>query len=343
GTYLVEFDLTTIPAAATVTSPDQGGDDGTDSDADPVSGRIGPIALSAGEDNRTVDMGIVIAPAAIGNFVWYDWNQNGLQDGGIETGAGGVTVHLLNNLGFTNRTTATDGAGLYFFTNVPPGDYSIEFDLSTLPAGFQPTVQGPSGTSDPDDSDANGGTGATELTTLTANEVDLTWDMGLAATGCAVIIQSVEPTPCIPDGGNGTFNVVVTVTYVNAPGGDLDINGQLFTPAATNDTEQFVLTGLMPDGSTGLVLQAQFVNDTNCADTAVFDAPESCAPCNAGSGDLGGFVFRDFNNNGAQDPGEPGFDGNTIVVKAYNNANMLVGSSPLAIDGTFSITGLVFG
>ncbi|MEM1217131.1 MAG: SdrD B-like domain-containing protein, partial [Bacteroidota bacterium] len=66
------------------------------------------------------------------------------QDGG-EPVLASVTVTLFNADGtpvtqdaagnpYTNTTT-TNGMGLYTFTDLPPGDYYVVFDLSTAPGG----------------------------------------------------------------------------------------------------------------------------------------------------------------------------------------------------------------
>ena len=120
-----------------------------------------------------------LACAEIGDRVWYDLDGDGIQDASETGGVAGVTVYLLDSGGSRIATNVTDSSGLYVFSGVFPGDYRIEFDLGALPNGYIVTVQGATGSSDPDDSDADTATGITDLTTLTGGESDLTWDMGL--------------------------------------------------------------------------------------------------------------------------------------------------------------------
>jgi hypothetical protein len=56
GTYIVEF---VPPAGYGFTTPNQGGDDALDSNADPINGRSGPVTLVLGENNTTVDAGLL--------------------------------------------------------------------------------------------------------------------------------------------------------------------------------------------------------------------------------------------------------------------------------------------
>ncbi|WDD96931.1 SdrD B-like domain-containing protein [Thalassomonas actiniarum] len=176
--YCVEF---IIPDGYIVSPQDAGGDDAMDSDADPVTGQTQTITLDSGENDLTWDMGLYRL-AALGDFVWEDLNANGVQDND-EPGIEGVTVNLLDpgsdlecNTGdeFTLDNTATDGDGLYSFSQLIPGDYCVEF---VAPAGFVISPQDFG--SDSSDSDADPATGQTTTISLEAGETDLTWDAGL--------------------------------------------------------------------------------------------------------------------------------------------------------------------
>ncbi len=114
---------------------------------------------------------------SIGDFVWYDENNDGIQDSG-ESGIEGVIVNLYNCSDEWLGETTTDSNGLYEFTHLLPGDYYLEF---IAPDGytFSPKDQG----ADAVDSDANSVTGKTACTTLEAGENDLTWDAGLIVCG----------------------------------------------------------------------------------------------------------------------------------------------------------------
>ena len=138
----------------------------------------------------------VSALAAIGDYVWIDDNRNSLQDAG-EPPVAGVEVALLDGTGSVVGRTTTDDDGLYLFTHLPPGDYQLRFDLTTIPDGYQPVMpnQSPPDSlgSDSFDSDADVESGLTPLTNLVAGEVDRTWDLGIwiEATDLAIDKQFV--------------------------------------------------------------------------------------------------------------------------------------------------------
>ena len=77
-----------------------------------------------------VDFGLV-APATIGDRVWYDEDGNGADNG--EPGVPGVTVILKDANGVEVARTTTDANGNYRFTGLVPGTYTVDIEV---PAGF---------------------------------------------------------------------------------------------------------------------------------------------------------------------------------------------------------------
>ena len=77
-----------------------------------------------------VDFGLV-APATIGDRVWYDEDGNGADNG--EPGAPNVTVILKDANGVELARTTTDSDGRYRFTGLIPGTYTVDIEV---PAGF---------------------------------------------------------------------------------------------------------------------------------------------------------------------------------------------------------------
>lgn len=138
-----------------------------------------PIVVNSCADDLTIDAGLVLPRASIGDRVWEDLNYNGIQDTG-EAGIAGVTVKLLNSAGTVIATTTTNTSGNYLFSNLNPGDYKVQV---VAPTGYYIT-KADIGTNDAVDSDI-ASTGYSALTTLVAGENDMSWDAGLYRK-CAV-------------------------------------------------------------------------------------------------------------------------------------------------------------
>jgi hypothetical protein len=175
GQYAVCF---VLPDGYAFTTPNASGvADVLDSDAG-EGGCTGPIDLAVNEDDRSWDAGLVKttpAPASLGDFVWKDKNEDGIQND-TDSGVGGVTVTLKQG-GNVIRTTTTSNTGFYLFDNLEAGEYVVcfekpeDFDFTDLNTGANDGV----------DSDA-ATDGCTTTITLTTGQTDLTWDAGLVDT-----------------------------------------------------------------------------------------------------------------------------------------------------------------
>jgi len=90
--------------------------------------------------NPTIDAGLYAVPVAVGDYVWYEINRDGVQNGG-ETPIAGVKVELLDPNGNPVRNingtlvppVFTNAQGKYFFDNLAPASYRIRF---TAPVGY---------------------------------------------------------------------------------------------------------------------------------------------------------------------------------------------------------------
>ncbi len=136
GDYYVQF---TLPGGY-VFSPQNQGDDTLDSDADTTTGQTATTTLTAGENDPTWDAGMY-RKASLGDYVWWDLDQDGVQDAD-ENGLSGVTVTLKDANGNTVATTTTDADGAYLFDNLTPGDYTVFFDKLSKDWSYSPQNQG---------------------------------------------------------------------------------------------------------------------------------------------------------------------------------------------------------
>ncbi|MEZ4617681.1 MAG: SdrD B-like domain-containing protein [Caldilineaceae bacterium] len=168
------------------TNPNVGSDDEVDSDAattvDDARGpaqRTETFTLEAGDIDLSWDAGLIglsgTGSAAVGNFVWNDRNQNGLQDGGDETGVAAITVRLFNSNNQLVAETTTNDQGIYNFPGIDPGTYYVEF---VLPNNFNISPLNV-GNNDEIDSDVDPTTHRTESFTVPVFTTDLRWDAGL--------------------------------------------------------------------------------------------------------------------------------------------------------------------
>ncbi|MBL8031840.1 MAG: calcium-binding protein, partial [Candidatus Doudnabacteria bacterium] len=128
GNYTVRI---VPPANYTLSAKDQGGNEDTDSDFDPITYTTASVTLTAGQNRTDVDAGLKFnqnVPASVGDRVWFDTDADGLQDAG-EPGVSDVLVTLYNSAGVAVASTYTDASGFYLFTNVAAGNYTVGVSL----------------------------------------------------------------------------------------------------------------------------------------------------------------------------------------------------------------------
>ena len=89
--------------------------------------------------NTSVEERPLFGDGEIGDYVWLDENDNGLQEGG-EPGLLGVQVELYQADDTLVDQAVTDALGAYSFTNLIPGDYYLRF---TPFSGYGATVVTP--------------------------------------------------------------------------------------------------------------------------------------------------------------------------------------------------------
>ena len=275
GSYVVGFDLTSLPAGFVATTTDAGSDDTVDSDADTTTGYSSTIVLDANSSeidtatndllDDTIDMGIYmpVIPETlynIGDYVWIDADFDGAQ-GATEAPVSGVTVFLFTDAdgdGVADSATPTDSAvtgstGEYLFSGYPAGDYIVQFDLSTLPAGYAVTTQDAPGATEGTDSDASIIDGTTAVITLgpansfidvaNGDVTDESIDLGIVELGSIGNFTFIdENEDGVQDAGD-TPRPLVTVTLTD------DVTGA--TMSTLSDANGFyTFTNLYPGSYT---------------------------------------------------------------------------------------------
>jgi len=176
GQYAVQV---VAPTGYKFTTANAGTNDAIDSDftwdgTGKSTGTTALITVNSGDAIRTVDAGVKLCLVNLGDKVWLDANNNGVQDTG-EAGLAGVKVTLTgagadNTFGTaddTKATTTTDSNGNYLFSNVGWGSYKVGIDL---PTGYQLTTANV-GTNDGVDSDFMAKTSTTTSTSTTTTNL----------------------------------------------------------------------------------------------------------------------------------------------------------------------------
>ncbi len=166
----------------------------------------------------------------VGDFVWLDEDQDGIQDAG-ELGIPGVTVIITSvdeDDPIYTDTTQTNSNGYYYF-EVPAGTYKITF---IQPLGLEPSPQNTGG-DDALDSDADPVMGMTDIFVIGENETNLTFDAGFYSL-CVNLTDpgiigpdqylcgpGVDPDPiqsfALPSGGSGPIEYIWMYSTVTGP------------------------------------------------------------------------------------------------------------------------------
>ncbi len=360
GSYTAGF--SNLPSGYSFTAQDLGGNDATDSDVIPGTGRTASATVTAGATNTTVDAGIrqgmPSGLASIGNFVWYDLNSNGLQETG-ELGVAGVTVTLLNagadgivgngDDGAT-LTTTTNALGQYSFTALAAGNYAVQF--SNLPSGFALSASN-SGSNDNLDSDggalgtggAPAGASRTGVYALAVGEDNLSIDLGITPPANTNTVGNFVWQDLNGDGLQtvGEPGVPgVTVTLYNNSGTAIattttDANGNYIFAGLADGTYSTGFTNLpagyefaAKDASGSTTLTGSDADRTSgrTGTVALASGNRNDVTLDAGlissRAALGNFVWNDYNNDGIQTAGEPGVGGATVSLyyDADNNGSI---------------------
>jgi len=181
-----------------------------------------------------VDFGFYL-PVTVGDRVWYDNDQDGLQGNPAdEPGVENITVTLYDSI--TGQpvldsagnpvTDVTDagqqsGSGNYLFEGLPPGRYHVQFDLDDLPQNYVVTAPHV-GQNISIDSNANPSTGTTDSTPfLYSGAEDLTLDMGIILNEDVRVGDRVwfdDNKDGMQDAGEGGVENVTVTLYDTATG-----------------------------------------------------------------------------------------------------------------------------
>ncbi|WP_395742930.1 beta strand repeat-containing protein [Prosthecobacter sp.] len=300
------------------------GSDGT------IDGSLAVTVGSVGVVNATFGLSQTLS---IGDTVWNDVNNNGLQDSG-ESGIGGVTVQLWtpgtdNAIGGTGgaadalaATTTTDGTGAYSFAGLVAGKYFVTVTPPTVYSVVSSTAAGDNGV----DGDNNGSQPGGRATTVYSPIVTLT--------------QVAEPGNLASGGGNVEdtidFGLLTAVDYgdyasFGSAGSSLVANlylGSLidseYSPLTNSSANGDDLNGLADEDGT-IVPASIYVGTSGSLTITTTNTSGASAFLH---------VWIDFNRNGVlTDSGEQ-IASNVIIPNGTSKANRTVNYT---VPGTASL------
>ena len=350
GEYRIEVDASTLPAGYIPTLANQGSDRATDSNALPAV----VLLPSNTSIDHSVDFGYISpCTGTIGDFVWHDLNRNGLQDSG-EAGLDGITVKLYGPGGVNGAPLAsvTTGAhGIYHFTGLCAGSYTVSVDETTLPAGFSPTAA--AGGSD-SALDSNGSPAAV---TLPADDSsNLTIDFGYLSPCTGVIgdriWEDVDGNGIQDSGEAGMADIILNMR-------DISTNSLLMTTATDGNgiyrftgvcAGEYKIEAVRPSGYLPSIPGAPgstVSNDSNPNPSGVTLPSDSASDLTIDFGfykpaSLGDFVWHDMNVDGIQDSGEQGIAGVTVQLFTCGGSSALAGVTTDA-NGYYTFSDLAPG
>ena len=310
GEYRIQF---TIPADYQI-SPVNVGEAESDSDIDPVTAQSPCLTLSSGDNRTDIDGGLYVL-SRLGNWVWEDYDLDGIQDP-TEDGINGIQVDLLDCQENLLESQLTNADGYYLFENLVPATYRLRFN----PNGNWSFTLADQGMNQQEDSDADPATGLSPCEILTSNETNLSFDAGMHRPGAIgdLVWEDLNANGIQDTGEAGMPGIKVVLTdcqgnrldstYTDPDGNYLfdpvpaahyrldfsDNTDAYFTlPYQGNDDEKDsdVIPG---DGLTSCFLLASHETDLSLDAGMVY------------AGAVGDLVWEDLNGNGQQDPGEPG-------------------------------------
>ena len=270
GTYTV---VVAPPAGMSPAPSQQGTNPAVDSNGSPA---LVTLPANNSTDN-TIDFGF-ISPwtGAIGDYVWYDANQNGIQDAN-EVGIDGVSVTLKDssgNLLATSVTTVGPGGnhGYYQFTGLGAATYSVQVVASTVPLHYTAaTISNAAGSTTANDSNTQPAT----VTLGTNSSVDETIDFGYIATCSGSIGDFVWNDTANANGLQDAGELGIDFVTLNLR----NLSNTILATTATANGGAYSFGGLCPGTyQVEVVTPNGFVPTATCAATGGVCAPGNTVP-----------------------------------------------------------------
>ena len=372
GSYGLTF---TIPAGYSETVKKAGDDRAVDSDG----AETWPV-LKQGQDDMTVDLGL-IADGTIGDTLFWDVDNNGgSEPSGADKPLAGVTVKLTYTTpagAEKTLTTVTDENGKYSFKDLAPGDYVVTVDkasLATVCPECTAQTHAPSGNLTASEGQELSLTSKVTLSPGLMSNNDQDW----AFTGVAntAIVKAIADPVEVPAGGftpgtSVTYTLTVTnegpspatgvvaqdklpsgVTFLSADGdgtydaasGKWDLSGEVIEKGATRTLHITVTVDASAAGSvvtnTATIEKQDQIGDKKPDNT-------SSVPLTAGY-TIAGKLYNDADASFSSSSSEAPYAGVTVALLKRDGTPVLDkdGNPVTAVtdaEGKYSFVGLPLG
>jgi hypothetical protein len=325
GTYGVRVLTSTLPGGAVATY-----------DLDGTATPSFTTATVANSQNlNTVDFGYR-GTASLGDRVWLDLSGNGVQDTG-EPGLSGVAVELVDAAGNVLASNATSSAGIYGFTSLLAGAYTVRVVSGTLPGGLVQTY------------DADGtGTANSAAVSLATGQSRTDVDFGYRGTlqfGDRVWFD-YDGNKIQDTGEPGLNGVTIELR---------DSSGTLIATATTSGNGNYTFANLPAGSYTVTVVAATLpggalptydIDGTATANTAVVSLATGQSRTDVdfgyrGTASVGDRVWLDYDADGVQDAGEVGINGAGVQLLDANNT--VIATASTAGNGNYTFPNLLAG
>lgn len=361
--YIVQVDESTLPSGFSSTTVEVG--DFHNSYDNNVCGagciqcdgqtytRIYYVDLDDDQDYRTADFGYRPGGGAIGDYVWSDADNDGIQDAG-EPGIGNVLLELLDGGGNPlGPTTTTDAAGWYLFSGLSAGNYKVRVAASNFDPGGP--LEGYSHSPGPQSSSS-----PTPLITLTSDQQYLNADFGYYKAGLGSIGNYVwfdTDNDGVQDAGEVGAKSVTLDLYIDSDqDGEIDTGEPVIAEALTDGNGNYLFSGLsleeyylvkvsdrngVLDGFeiTTYDFALNRYNDPYPAHLTAADPSDLDADFGYNrDGAIGDAVWFDWDQDGVWDPGEIGVGNVAVTLSGASTGN-----TTTAPDGTYLFTDLPTG
>ncbi len=144
------------------------------------------------DDATVTAISIVEASSTIGDYVWYDDDDDQVQDSD-EDPVPGVTIRITNQATIAVQTQVTDANGRYLFSGLDAGTYLVEVLTSTLPDNHDLTTVGSyTVTVQDDESFLDADFGIIEILPVTGMELETAALIGLLFLALGGAMLSIE-------------------------------------------------------------------------------------------------------------------------------------------------------